>query len=85
MKHSLKDFNLNQVVGPIDRILRAAIAVFILLVAFILSFNIVELAQACGIVIYFFLTALTRWDPFYALFYKFKEEYKDNAAINGKF
>jgi len=77
--------NINQVVGPVDRLTRGAIAFIILVVSFTLPFTILEFAQMCGVTIYFFFTALTRWDPFYAVFYRLHQEYKDNAAINGRF
>ena len=85
VKKSYKFENINQVVGPIDRLIRANIAVLILLTSFILSFEIFEFAIACGTSIYFFFTALTRWDPFYAVTFKVWNEYKDRLAIGGRF
>jgi len=35
--------------------------------------------------IYSFITALSGWDPFYALFAKFWKQYKNSAAIRGRF
>lgn len=85
MNKSYRFENINQVVGPIDRLIRANIAALILIVSFILSFDMFEFALACGATIYFFFTALTRWDPFYAIFFKIWHEYKDRLAMNGRF
>jgi len=85
MRKIKKNENNNQVVGHIDRLTRGAIAFLILVISFTLPLSILEFAQMCGVTIYFFFTALTRWDPFYAVFYKLQQEYKDSAAINGRF
>ena len=75
----------NQIVGPIDRMIRGTIALMVLVTSFTLPLTIFEFAEFCGVTIYFFFTALTRWDPFYAIFYRFWQNYKDNAAMNGRF
>lgn len=77
--------NIEHVVGPIDRMIRAAIAFLILVVSFTLPFTIVEFAALCGVTLYFFFTALTRWDPIYAVFQSAWQNYKDKAAISGRF
>jgi len=85
MRKNKKIENSNQVVGPIDRLTRGAIAFIILVISFTLPLTIFEFAQMCGVTIYFFFTALTRWDPLYAIFYKLHQEYKDKSAIEGRF
>jgi len=83
--YNRKFISANQVVGPIDRLTRGAIGFVILITSFALPLTIFQFAQMCGLTIYFYFTALTGWDPFYAVFYKFWRNYKDNAAINGRF
>lgn len=77
--------SFNQVVGPIDRMIRTAIAFMVLIVSFTLPFSIFEFASLCGVTLYFFFTALTCWDPFYAVVQLLWQSYKDKAAINGRF
>jgi len=77
--------NIEQVVGPIDRMMRAAIAFLIMVISFTLPFTIFEFAALCAVTLYFFFTALTRWDPIYAVFQLAWQNYKTNAAINGRF
>jgi len=86
MSYNRKFVSTNQIVGPVDRILRGAIALMVIIISFTLPLTIFEFAQFCGVTIYFFFTALTRWDPFYAVFQKAWQNYKDNAAMNrGRF
>ncbi len=75
----------NQIVGPIDRMIRGTIAFLVIVLSFTLPLTIFEFAAFCGVTIFFFFTALTRWDPFYAVVHLFWQNYKDNAAINGRF
>jgi len=77
--------NANEVVGPVDRIVRAAIGFMILASSFALPLSIFEMTEMFIATIYLWLTGLTRWDPFYAVFYKVYHAYKTSSAIRGRF
>jgi len=76
---------IKDLVSPVGRMARATCAYLVLVLSFTLQFTIVELFLMMVAAIYFFFTALSGWDPFYALFAKFWKQYKNNAAIKGRF
>lgn len=73
------------VVGPIDRLIRGGIGLLILLVTYKLHMTMDKFLILHVIVCFFWLTALTGWDPFYLLVKRVWEAYKDHAAISGRF
>ena len=76
---------LKDLVSPVGRMARATCAYLVLVLSFTLSFTIVELFLLMVLTIYLFFTALSGWDPFYAVFMKLRQIYKDNSAISGRF
>lgn len=85
LKNEKAFISVNEVVGPVDRVVRAAVGLIILTASFTLQLSIFEMTEFFSVTIYLWLTGLTRWDPFYALFYKLFYAYKTNSAIKGKF
>jgi len=75
----------NHVVGPIDRMFRAVIGLVVLITSFAFDLNIVEMTKLFCITIYFWLTGLTGWDPFYSLAYKAWHHFKTEYDISGRF
>ena len=82
-KSGYKD--IKDLVSPIDRLCRATSGFLVFTISFILHFTIVEFFLMMLTAIYLFFTALSGWDPFYAVFMKFRQLYKDNSAMNGRF
>lgn len=76
---------LKDLVSPVDRMARATSAYLVLVISFTLNFTIIDLFLMMVSAIYLFFTALSGWDPFYALFMKLRQSYKDNSAMKGRF
>lgn len=85
MKYKKEFISRNQVVGPIDSMLRTVIGLVILVSSFVLSLSIFEMTELFGVTIYLWVTAITRWDPVYQVFYTLWDKYKTDAAIKGRF
>ena len=77
--------DIKDLVSPIDRLTRATSGFLVFVISFILNFTIVDFFLMMLMAIYLFFTALSGWDPFYAVFMKLRQMYKDNSAINGRF
>jgi len=73
------------VVGPIDRLIRAGLGFFILILTYALHFTMEKFLVLHLIACFLWLTALTGWDPFYLLVKRAWEAYRDRAAISGRF
>jgi len=76
---------INQIVGTVDRLIRFTIGFVILIIAYILNFSILHFAELHAITIYLWVSALTGWDPFYAISNQILKFYRTSAAINGRF
>ena len=85
MKNKKEFVTKNQVVGPIDCMLRTVVGLIIMVASFVLSLTIFEMTELLGVTIYLWVTAITKWDPFYLIFYSLWEKYKTDAAIKGRF
>ncbi len=73
------------VVGPIDRMVRGGIGLIILLFTYGLHFTMAKFLFLHITAIFFWITGLTGWDPFYFAFKTAWGAYKDRRAINGRF
>ncbi|MDH5259406.1 MAG: DUF2892 domain-containing protein [Gammaproteobacteria bacterium] len=80
-----KFINPNQVVGTIDCMFRGVAGLIILVASFAFSLSIFEMTELFSLTIYLWLTGITGWDPFYAIFYAVWRKYKANSGINGRF
>jgi hypothetical protein len=75
----------SEIVGPIDRIFRFFIGLMILITAYVFDVHIVEFAVLHVICLYFWLSMLLGWDPFYGVIFKIRRFYLDHRGMNGNF
>lgn len=85
MKKKNEFISQNQVVGPIDCMLRSVIGLVIMVASFVLPLSIFDMTKLFGITIYLWVTGITRWDPFYLIVFTLWDKYKTDAAIKGRF
>ena len=85
MNTNVNFYKIKNTVGPIDRIFRGFIGLMILITAYALNLTILDFAIFHIVTIYFWVTGLTGWDPFYALIKTTLQNIRESNSINGRF
>jgi len=75
----------NNLVKPIDRIIRTMLGGLVLAYAYFIPMHILEFASLHVVTCYIWTTAMLAWDPFYAIVNLIWEKYKARLVDNGRF
>ena len=84
-KNNVAFCKIKNTVGPIDRIFRGFIGLMILVISYSLDLAILDFAIMHIVSVYFWVTGLTGWDPFYAIAKTTWHNAKETMSINGRF